>query len=113
VFSSSNEEGDDLTKEREGGMNDQDRDPVDLAAVVADDRLLDEVAQGAQPQDQRDGGEELVKVLTGWRREIVAIPLWELVDVATAQASIRAGSRRGRRGFRQWVRSVLRSWRSR
>jgi hypothetical protein len=90
-------------------MNDQDKGPDDLAAVQADDQLLDEIARGAQPQ--RD--EELVKVLTGWRREIDSVPPPELVDVATAQASIRAGTRRGRRGFRQWVRSVLRSWRSR
>lgn len=85
-------------------MNDQDRDPVDLAAVHACDQVLDEVARGDNPT----GHPEPIPTLVGWRREIDSEPLPELIDVATAQEAIRAGSRRGRRGFRRWVRSVLR-----
>lgn len=94
-------------------MNDQDRDPVDAAAVQADDQLLDEVARGSDHTCHGPDRAEPIPTLMGWRREIDAVPLPEPIDVATAQAAIRAGSRRGRRGFRQWVRSVLRSWRSR
>ena len=85
-------------------MNDPNRDPADLAAIQACDQVLDEIARGGDPTDHA----EPFPTLVGWRQQIDSEPLPELIDVATAQAAIRAGTRRGRRGFRRWVRSVLR-----
>lgn len=84
--------------------------PVDLAAVQADDHLLDEIGCGQQPSGvlpPDPQNEALVEALFGWRQAMDAEPLPELVSVDTASTAIRAG-RRGRRGFRQWVRGLLR-----
>jgi hypothetical protein len=64
--------------------------PADLAAVQADDALLDMIGAGHIPSDTDD---ELTRVLAAWRREVHAEPVPELVDTSTALATIRAAAR--------------------
>ncbi len=64
--------------------------PADLAAVQADDALLDMIGAGHTPSDADD---ELTRVLAAWRREVHAEPVPELVDTSTALAAIRAAAR--------------------
>ena len=62
--------------------------PVDLAAVQADDALLDLIGRaGHTPSDTDD---ELTRVLAAWRREVHTEPFAELVDTNTALEMIRA-----------------------
>jgi len=69
--------------------------PADLAAVQADDALLDLISRpGYCPSDNHD---ELTRMLAGWRQEIDDEPFTELVDTDTALAAIRAGRRPVRR----------------
>jgi Anti-sigma-D factor RsdA to sigma factor binding region len=69
--------------------------PVDLAAVQADDALLDLIGRaGHTPGDADD---ELTRVLAAWRREVHAEPFGELVDTNTALAVILAARRPARR----------------
>lgn len=68
--------------------------PADLAAVQADDALLDMLGRGDTPTDSSD---ELTRVLAAWRREVRAEPVDELVDTDTAVAVIRAARRPVRR----------------
>ncbi|MBV9010928.1 MAG: hypothetical protein JO272_02550 [Pseudonocardiales bacterium] len=69
--------------------------PVDLAAMQADDALLDLIGQAEDlPSDADD---ELTRVLAAWRREVRAAPFEELVDTNTAVAVIRAAGRPARR----------------
>ncbi|MGH3910112.1 MAG: anti-sigma-D factor RsdA [Pseudonocardiaceae bacterium] len=64
--------------------------PVDLAAVQADDALLDMLA-GAEVA-RGDADAELAQVLVAWRRDVDTEPIGaELVDTDTAVAAIRAG----------------------
>jgi hypothetical protein len=65
--------------------------PVDLAAVQADDALLDLIGQAECPPTDAD--DELTRVLAAWRREVRATPFAELVDTNTAVAVIRAAGR--------------------
>lgn len=69
--------------------------PVDLAAVQADDALLDLIGQADDPPSDAD--DELTRVLAAWRREVRAVPFGELVDTNTAVAVIRAAGRPARR----------------
>lgn len=86
-------------------MDDPKRDvPADLAAVQADDELLDRVARS----DGHLSLSDLERLLVVWRRSIEVEPQPELVDVDTAQAAIRTGSWGGRRRFRQWMRNLIR-----
>jgi hypothetical protein len=64
--------------------------PADLAAVQADDALLDMIGAGHTPSDADD---ELTRVLAAWRREVNAAPIPELVDTSAALATIRAAAR--------------------
>jgi hypothetical protein len=64
--------------------------PADLAAVQADDALLDMIGAGHTVSDTDD---ELTRVLAAWRREVHATPVPELVDTSTALATIRAAAR--------------------
>lgn len=64
--------------------------PVDLAAVQADDALLDMIGAGHASSDADD---ELTRVLAAWRQEVYAEPVRELVDTSTALAAIRAAAR--------------------
>jgi hypothetical protein len=66
--------------------------PADLAALQADDALLDLIGSGGHiPTDSDD---ELTRALAAWRREVHAEPVKELVDTSTALAAIRAAARR-------------------
>lgn len=66
--------------------------PADLAALQADDALLDLIGSGGHtPSDSDD---ELTRVLAAWRREVHAEPVKELVDTSTAMSVIRAAARR-------------------
>jgi hypothetical protein len=66
--------------------------PADLAALQADDALLDLIGSGRHiPSDSDD---ELTRVLSAWRREVHAEPVRQLVDTRTALAVIRAAARR-------------------
>ena len=71
--------------------------PVDLAALQADDALLDLIGSGQYVPSESD--DELTRVLAAWRREVHAEPARELVDTSTAMSVIRAAARRpaGRR----------------
>ena len=62
--------------------------PVDLAAVQADDALLDML--GGSAPDRSEADAELARVLVAWRRDVDAEPIGELVDTDTALAAIRA-----------------------
>lgn len=59
---------------------------VDLAAVRSDDLLLNTIGRGLviRPQD-----DDLTRLLADWRAEIHSAELPELVDLATAQETIR------------------------
>ncbi|MGH3786845.1 MAG: anti-sigma-D factor RsdA [Pseudonocardiaceae bacterium] len=65
--------------------------PADLAAVQADDTLLDML--GSVGDTPIDADDELTRVLAAWRREVRDEPVEELVDTDTAVAVIRAARR--------------------
>ena len=66
--------------------------PADLAALQADDALLDLIGGGQYVPSESD--DELTRVLAAWRREVHAEPTRELVDTSTAMSVIRAAARR-------------------
>ena len=63
--------------------------PADLAAVQADDALLDELGIDPISSDA-----DVARVLLAWRRDVDAAPIPTLVDVDTALAIVRPRSRR-------------------
>ena len=65
--------------------------PADLAAVQADDALLDVLR--IDPA-LADADPELIRLLLTWRRDIDAESLPTLVDIETALAIVRTRSRR-------------------
>lgn len=65
--------------------------PVDLAAVQADDALLDML--GGNAVGRSAGDADLAQVLVAWRRDIDTESIGELVDTDTALAAISAGRR--------------------
>lgn len=69
--------------------------PADLAAVQADDALLDMLGSVGHTPDDVDG--ELASVLVAWRREVHADSNRLLVDTETALAVISAARRPARR----------------
>jgi Anti-sigma-D factor RsdA to sigma factor binding region len=77
--------------------------PADLAAVQADDALLDLIGSGHGPSDADD---ELTRVLVAWRHEVHTQPARELVDTSTAMALIRAAARRPVRQRNPWSGSI-------
>lgn len=62
--------------------------PVDLAAVQADDALLDMLGGNEAGRSTADA--ELARVLVAWRRDVDAESIGELVDTDTAAAAISA-----------------------
>lgn len=77
-------------------------EPIDLAAVRADDAFLDALSAGADATGELDGDPELGALLSAWRREVDSVPSGELVDLDTAMRVIqesRTGSPRGIRRF--------------
>ena len=91
--------------------------PVDLAAVRADDALLDAIAGGAPSggADAFTGGDvfgrpgqdddHLAAILASWKADIEAEPMPELVDLDEASEAVEAGhaarDRRASRGRRR------------
>lgn len=69
--------------------------PADLAAVQADDALLDRLANPSRTPEQVDG--ELARLLTAWRREARADSNRVLVDTETALGVVSAARRPARR----------------
>lgn len=73
--------------------------PADLAAVQADDELLDELfvaLRGPNPSPKGDAW--LMKMLRAWRDDVDTEPTPQLVDVDTALAIVRARPRRSLSG---------------
>ena len=67
--------------------------PADLAAVQADDALLDALGDDPTPSDA-----DVARALLAWRRDVDAAPIPCGVDVDTALAIVRARSRRSLAG---------------
>ena len=67
--------------------------PADLAAVRADDALLDALYSGTAPSDA-----DVARALLAWRRDVDAAPIPYGVDVDTALAIVRARSHRSLAG---------------
>ncbi|MGH3914582.1 MAG: anti-sigma-D factor RsdA [Pseudonocardiaceae bacterium] len=65
--------------------------PVDLAAVQADDALLN--ALGRTDAGREDNDAELARVLVAWRRDIDTESIGQLVDIDTAVATVSAARR--------------------
>lgn len=75
---------------------------LDLAAVQADDELIDSLSSGST----RSGSagllghlsygpdDHITSILAAWKAEVEADPFPDLIDVDTAAATIRAGARR-------------------
>lgn len=73
-------------------MTDQVEDsdlPLDLEAIRRDDALIEAIGRGSL----RGGPIELVRLLAGWRMEVLANPACELMDVEEARAVIAAAHR--------------------
>jgi hypothetical protein len=76
------------------GMNGSDT-PVDLAAVQADEALLNMLGGGQQVPGDTDA--ELTRVLVAWRRDVESEPFGDLVDPDSAAAAIGTARRASRR----------------
>jgi hypothetical protein len=76
-------------------------DPVDLLAIRADDELLDALASGRPSGPGFSHGfdpgytddQQVLAMLAGWRADVSAEPIPELVSTDEALAAIRAGQR--------------------
>ena len=69
-------------------------EPVDLAAVQADDELINALGAGfGVPSGGRSfhADDQVVALLSNWRADVVAEPIPELIDLETAVAAVRAG----------------------
>jgi hypothetical protein len=69
-------------------------EPVDLAAVQADDELINALGAGfGVPSSGRafHADDQVVALLSSWRANVVAEPIPELIDLETAVAAVRAG----------------------
>jgi Anti-sigma-D factor RsdA to sigma factor binding region len=70
-------------------------EPVDLAAVQADDELINALAAGmGVPSAGRafHADDQVVALLSSWRADVVAEPIPELIDLETAVAAVKAGT---------------------
>jgi anti-sigma-D factor RsdA-like protein len=76
-------------------------EPIDLAAVQADDELINALAAGFGVPSS--GGrafhadDQVVALLSSWRADVVAEPIPELIDLETAVAAVKAGMPSARR----------------
>ncbi|RJQ69578.1 hypothetical protein D5S17_30795 [Pseudonocardiaceae bacterium YIM PH 21723] len=77
--------------------------PFDIAAVRADDELLDAIGSGHASLRNAMFSDELGALLLAWRRDVDAEPIGQLIDVETAAATIAAARNRGRNRFRLLV----------
>jgi hypothetical protein len=69
-------------------------EPIDLAAVQADDELINALGAGfGVPSGGRSfhADDQVVALLSSWRADVVAEPIPELLDLETAVAAVRAG----------------------
>src|SRR5690348_3380445 len=70
-------------------------EPIDLAAVQADDELINALAAGFGVPSSRgrayQADDQVVALLSSWRADVVAEPIPELIDLETAVAAVRAG----------------------
>lgn len=92
-------ENDDEEPLAEADELDEDSEPIDLAALQADDALLDALG-GTNPDvpgSAGDDGPSLEELLVAWRQDVDAVPIGDLVDVDTAAAAIAEGRRPRRR----------------
>lgn len=79
-------------------------EPMDLAALQADDALLDALG-GADPDVRAYAGSDdpgVEALLVAWRRDVDATPMGELVDTDSAAAVIVEGGRSTRRWRKRW-----------
>ncbi|MDN5861189.1 MAG: hypothetical protein L0H84_21500 [Pseudonocardia sp.] len=72
-------------------------EPIDLAAVQADDELISALAAGMTVSAPGYGGydadDRVAAILASWREQVDAEPLPELVDIDTAVATIKRARR--------------------
>lgn len=69
-------------------------EPVDLAAVQADDELINALAAGfGVPSGGRafHADDQVVALLSNWRADVMDEPIPELIDLETAVAAVKAG----------------------
>jgi hypothetical protein len=69
-------------------------EPIDLAAVQADDELINALGAGfGVPSGGRSfhADDQVVALLSNWRADVVDEPIPELIDLETAVAAVRAG----------------------
>lgn len=74
-------------------------EPIDLAAVQADDELIDALAAGRDLPSGRPyhADDQVVALLSAWRAGVVAEPIPELLDIDAAVAAVRTPPRTARR----------------
>jgi hypothetical protein len=69
-------------------------EPVDIAAVQADDELINALSAGfGVPSGGRafHADDQVVALLSSWRADVIEEPIPELIDLDTAVAAVRAG----------------------
>ena len=69
-------------------------EPIDLAAVQADDELINALGAGfGVPSGGRSfhADDQVVALLSNWRADVMEEPIPELIDLETAVAAVRAG----------------------
>ena len=70
-------------------------EPVDLAAVQADDELINALATGMGVPSSGGGAfhadDKVVALLSSWRADVVDEPIPDLIDLETAVAAVKAG----------------------
>jgi len=75
-------------------------EPIDLVAVQADDELINALAAGMAVSSVGAGGyhadDQVVALLSAWREDVTAEPIPELIDLETAVAAVKSGSRAAR-----------------
>lgn len=78
-------------------------DPVDLAALQADDELLDALGGPNPVLPETPGtGPSVDELLVAWRQDVDAAPIDDLVDVDTASATIAQARRPRRKHLKRW-----------
>lgn len=82
-------------RDAENGMSGPADGPVDLAAVQADEALLNMLGGGQPVPGDTDA--ELTRVLVAWRRDVDSEPFGELVDPDSAVTAIGTARRSARR----------------
>ncbi|MBE9375060.1 hypothetical protein IQ251_11470 [Saccharopolyspora sp. HNM0983] len=78
-------------------------DPVDLAALQADDELLDALGGPNPVLPEAPGtGPSVDELLVAWRQDVDAAPIEDLVDIDTAAATIAQARRPRRKHLKRW-----------